>query len=273
MQLSQKREQGKRFLNKGKRLFFEETVKKEIKLISQQQLLYNKPISRQVNCTNLLIFLAQLSPINKALYQSSTFSNKQHQPIIALSLAKEISSRQKRLYMNAVTQQVDKKKVFINLRNEVTTVSYIPCARLNTTTLNTKKNTKKISKQFTKQIENFRSDIRLLTPLNLLISRNFSDPIGINYVSALDNQLAKAHYRLSSKNLLFTRTSKNVLGSNYMNKQTGLIRLKDAIFFDFSYTKESLGKLGLKKTNTLMQQLLETGHQKLWLRKGSSIRL
>jgi hypothetical protein len=58
-----------------------------------------------------------------------------------------------------------------------------------------------------------------------------------------------------------------------MNSQIGLLRTKNTIQFDFAYTKDSLIKLGLKKTNTLMQQLLETGHATLWLRKLSSIRL
>jgi len=40
-----------------------------------------------------------------------------------------------------------------------------------------------------------------------------------------------------------------------MSTQKGLLRTKNALFFDFAYTKDSLTKLGLKKTNTLMQQL------------------
>jgi hypothetical protein len=259
----------------------------------------NKPIHRQTNCLNMLIFLAQLSPINNVLYsifsrnlpQGKSFpgSSKANLPfalllpgksciakakvdiqkieypqsIAAFNLAKEMSSRQKRLYLNGTL--IDKADIFTNVSH--TAVSYTPCTRSNARTLNSKK----ISKKLTKQIENFRGDVQLLMPLNLLISRNFLDHIGINYVSAFESRLAKLHYSLFSKNLLFTRTSKNVLESNYMNKQTGLIRSKDALFFDFSYTKDSLVKLGLKKTNK--GQSLETGHKQLWLRKISSIRL
>ena len=128
-------------------------------------------------------------------------------------------------------------------------------------------------KKLTRQIEHFRSDIKLLAPLGLLLNRSFSEPVGINCISAVDSQLGKTYGNQFLKNLLFRRTPDNFLKSNYMNTQKGLLRTKDTVFFDFAYTKDSLIKLGLKKTNTLMQQLLETGHRSLWLRKLSSVRL
>jgi hypothetical protein len=181
-------------------------------------------------------------------------------------LAKEVENRQKRLYLNSVP--INKEEVLFLTTLRVHKISYTFCPRSSVTILNLK-NIKKL----TKQMEHFRSDIKLLAPLGLLLHRSFLEPVGINCISAVDNRLAKTYCNQFLKNLLFRRTSNNFLKSNYMNSQIGLIRAKNTILFDFAYTKDSLMKLGLTKTNTLMQQLLETGHTTLWLRKLSSIRL
>ena len=221
----------------------------------------------------LLICLAQLSSLNKIFYQSKTFCNKSYNKsvtVIAPSLIKEILFyKQKRLYINnnqgANTQNL-RHTLFTNTRAH--TISYTLCTNSNLIYF------KNISKKLTKQIGNFRSDVKLLMPLALVIHRNFSEPIGLNYISTLENPLAKTYYSLFVKNFLFTRTANNFFKSNYMNTQRGLIRLKDAILFDFAYTKKVLIQPYLKKSNAeRVQQLLETGHKKLWLRKISSIRL
>lgn len=213
----------------------------------------------------LLNYLSQLNPISSAVYQKLKFK-KNHGPTIGipLALAKEVENKQKRLYINSVP--INKEEVPKALRAHK--ISYTLCPRSSVTILNLKS-----IKKLTKQIENFRSDIKLLAPLGLLLHRSFSEPVGINCISAVDNRLGKTYCNQFLKNLLFRRTSDNFLKSSYMNSQTGLLKAKNTILFDFAYTKDSLIKLGLKKTNTLMQQLLETGHTKLWLRKLSSVRL
>lgn len=218
----------------------------------------------------LLNYLGQSSPSNSALYQKLKFKkNRGLVPQVPkvgtfLALAKEVGNKEKRLYINSVPINKEEMSKVLHTHK----ISYAFCPRSNVNILNLK-NIKKL----TKQIENFRSDIKLLAPLGLLLHRSFSEPVGINCISAVDNRLEKTYCNQSLKNLLFRRTPDNFLKSSYMNSQTGLLRAKNTILFDFAYTKDSLIKLGLKKTNTLMQQLLETGHTKLWLRKLSSIRL
>lgn len=213
----------------------------------------------------LLNYLSQLSSVSSGLCQKLELKKNGGSTVsIFLALAKEVGSKQKRLYINSVP--INKEKVSKALHAHK--ISYTFCPRSSVNILNFK-NTKKL----TKQIENFRSDIKLLAPLGLLFHRSFSEPVGINCVSAVDNRLGKTYCNKSLKNLLFRRTPDDFLKSSYMDSQTGLLRAKNTILFDFAYTKDSLIKIGLKKTNTLMQQLLETGHTKLWLRKLSSVRL
>ena len=230
--------------------------------------MYTKPpINYQIIKRFILLnFLVTTLSVSSTLYQKSTL--KKNHGLIAVgssfALAKEIENKQKRLHMNLVP--VSKEEVpKVLLANKI---SYTCCPGSSLTTLNLK-NIKKL----TKQVEHFRSDIKLLAPLELLLHRSFSEPVGVNCISAVDNRLGKTYCNQFLKNLLFRRTANNFLKSSYMDSQTGLLRTKNGILFDFAYTKDSLTKLGLKKTNTLMQQLLETGHTKLWLRKLSSVRL
>jgi hypothetical protein len=238
--------------------------------------LYSKPTISYQNIKRfiLLNYLSQLSPFC-ALYQKELpkgvfKTNHISKPTVntSLALAKEVRNRQKRLYLNSVP--INKEEILFLSTQHAHKISYTFCPRsqFSVTILNLK-NIKKL----TKQIEHFRSDIKLLAPLGLLLHRSFLEPVGINCISAMDNRLGKTYCDQFLKNLLFRRTSNNFLKSNYMNSQIGLLRAKNTILFDFAYTKDSLIKLGLKKTNTLMQQLLETGHTTLWLRKFSSIRL
>ena len=222
-------------------------------------------INRQTTKRLLLLnYLGQPDSANTALHYFRL--KKISKPTVAtpLPLAKEAGNKQKRLHINSVP--INKGAVFTDLRAHK--ISYTFCPRLNAATLNLKS-----IKKLTKQIEHFRSDIKLLAPLGLLLNRSFSEPVGINCISAVDNRLGKTYGNPFLKNLLFRRTPDNFLKSNYMSTQKGLLRTKNALFFDFAYTKDSLTKLGLKKTNTLMQQLLESGHKTLWLRKLSSVRL
>lgn len=231
--------------------------------------LYSKPVINYQTIKRFIllneIYLVAALPINNTLYQKLTFKRNSGSAVaISFPMAKEVENKQKRLYINSVS--MNKKEVSKTLSAH--RISYTFCPSSSVTILNLK-NIKKL----TKQIENFRSDIKLLAPLELLLHRSFLEPIGIHCISAVDNRLRKTYCNQFLKNLLFTRTSNNFLKSSYMDSQIGLLREKNAILFDFAYTKDSLVKLGLKKTNTLMQQLLETGHTKLWLRKLSSIRL
>ena len=213
----------------------------------------------------MLNYLSQSSPANNALHQEPGLKKKGKPTVAApLALAKGVGNKQKRLHINSVP--INKGAIFTDLRSHK--ISYTFCPRLNAATFNLKS-----IKKLTKQIEHFRSDIKLLAPLGLLLNRSFSEPVGINCISAVDNRLGKTYGNPFLKNLLFRRTPDNFLKSNYMSTQKGLLRTKNALFFDFAYTKDSLTKLGLKKTNTLMQQLLESGHKTLWLRKLSSVRL
>ena len=231
--------------------------------------LYDKPaINYQIIKQFIILhYLGRLGPVREAGYHKCAFKeNKKIKTIGSfLALAKETRNKQNRLYINPTT--LNKREGFANLCQN-NRVSYTACPRPSVAILNLK-NTKKL----TKQIENFRSDIKLLAPLGLLLHRSFSEPIGINCISAINNKLEKTYCNPFLKNLLFKRTSGSFLKSNYMSSQTGLLRTKNTILFDFAYTKEYLINLGLKKTSVLMQQLLETGHSKLWLRKLSSVRL
>ena len=229
--------------------------------------LYSKPeINYHIikRCVLLSHLLATL-PIYRTLHQKSIL--KKHSgstTAISFPMAKEVENKQKRLYIDPIS--INKEEVAKTLG--VNAISYTFSPSSSVTLLNLK-NIKKL----TKQIEHFRSDIKLLAPLELLLHRSFSEPVGIHCISTVDNRLRKTYCNPFLKNLLFTRTSNNFLKSSYLGSQIGLLKEKNAILFDFAYTKDSLIKLGLKKTNTLMQQLLETGHTKLWLRKLSSIRL
>lgn len=234
---------------------------------NKKEMYIKPPINYQIIKRFILLnYLVTTLSVSSTLYQKSTL--KKTHGLVAVgssfALAKEIENKQKRLHMNLVP--VSKEEVpKALLANKI---SYTCCPGSSLTTLNLK-NIKKL----TKQVEHFRSDIKLLAPLELLLHRSFSEPVGINCISAVDNRLGKTYCNPFLKNLLFRRTSNNFLKSSYMDSQTGLLRTKNGILFDFAYTKDSLTKLGLKKTNTLMQQLLETGHTKLWLRKLSSVRL
>lgn len=232
--------------------------------------LYNKPkINYQIIKQSIILhYLTRFGPVREAAYQKRAFKENKKIKAIGnfLALAKETRNKQSRLYINPVTL-INKTEGLAN-HSQNNRASYTVCPRPSAAILNLK-NTKKL----TKQIESFRSDIKLLAPLGLLLHRSFSEPIGINCISAINNKLEKTYCNPFLKNLLFKRTSGNFLKSNYMNSQRGLLRTKNTILFDFAYTKEYLINLGLKKTSVLMQQLLETGHSKLWLRKLSSVRL
>jgi hypothetical protein len=229
--------------------------------------LHNKPVINKLIIKRfvLLSFLVATLPINSTLYQKPAFKkNSGSTIVITFPMAKEVENKQKRLHVHSAS--MDKEEVLNHLSAD--TISYTFCPDSSYTTLNLKS-----IKKLTKQIEHFRSDIKLLAPLELVLHRSFSEPVGIHCISAVDTRLRKTYCNPFLKNLLFTRTSNNFLKSGYMDPQIGLLREKNAVLFDFAYTKDSLIKLGLKKKNTLMQQLLETGHTKLWLRKLSSIRL
>nr|YP_010216393.1 hypothetical protein LK039_mgp47 [Ulva intestinalis]UBR43414.1 hypothetical protein [Ulva intestinalis] len=124
-----------------------------------------------------------------------------------------------------------------------------------------------------KHINSFRNTVKPVTPLELVIYRGFCEPAGLNYISALENRLSKSNLNISFSNALFRRASKNGFIANHTNTQTGLIRLKAEIIFEFLYTVNNHGELGVQQNNHSNQYTINIRNQRTWLRKGSSIRL
>lgn len=221
----------------------------------------------------VLAFLSQLSPMNRALYQYSMFTQYESlsfllaypRPIGAACLAKEVFQKQRPVY---TTPRALYQQIKTNIHSHLTSYTILPYS--NSTTLNLKNTT---SKKSIKQLENIRSHSMLLGPLKILIHRSFLESVGIHYLSSLNNRVAKMYSNKFLKNSLLTRLSKDYLRANYIGSRQGLIRLKDTILFDFAYTKSALIQFDLKKTELLTQQVLDTSHRKVWLRKTASIRV
>lgn len=121
-----------------------------------------------------------------------------------------------------------------------------------------KSNNSTVSKN-KKHINLFRNTIKPATSLELVIYRSFSEPAGLNYIGALENRLTKSHCDAKLHYTLFKRPLKSYCVPNHSNTQTGFIRLKAQMIFEFLYTVSYGGEL-------------EVG-QKPWLRRESSIRL
>nr|YP_010003122.1 hypothetical protein JXY92_mgp42 [Ulva torta]AZP40234.1 hypothetical protein [Ulva torta] len=124
-----------------------------------------------------------------------------------------------------------------------------------------------------KHINFFSNTVKPMVPFELIIFRSFCEPAGLNYLTALENRLSKSCFNANFSNILFRRTSNNGFIPNYTNTQTGLIRLKAQIIFEFLYTLSNEGKPVIEQQASRDRDMLDLGNTKIWLRKGSSIRL
>nr|AZP40196.1 hypothetical protein [Ulva flexuosa] len=124
-----------------------------------------------------------------------------------------------------------------------------------------------------KHINFFSNTVKRVVPLELVIYRSFSEPAGLNYLTALENRLSKSCFNINFSNVLFRRTSNNGFIPNYTNTQTGLIRLKAQIIFEFLYTLSNQGKSVTEQKASRDPDMLDPSNPKLWLKKGSSIRI
>nr|YP_010437024.1 hypothetical protein NQY40_mgp58 [Ulva meridionalis]UTA96498.1 hypothetical protein [Ulva meridionalis]UTA96558.1 hypothetical protein [Ulva meridionalis]UTA96615.1 hypothetical protein [Ulva meridionalis]UTA96667.1 hypothetical protein [Ulva meridionalis]UTA96720.1 hypothetical protein [Ulva meridionalis] len=126
-----------------------------------------------------------------------------------------------------------------------------------------------------KHINFFSNTAKSVIPLELIIYRSFCEPAGLNYFTALENRLSKSRLNINFSNALFRRISNNGFIPNYTNTQTGLIRLRAQIIFEFLYTLNNQGKSVIEQNNFFLnhRHMSDSENIKLWLRKGSSIRL
>lgn len=124
-----------------------------------------------------------------------------------------------------------------------------------------------------KHINLFRNTAKPVIPIELVISRSFCEPASLNYISALENRLSKSHFNINFSNALFRRASQTGFIANYTNTQTGLIRLKAQVIFEFLYTGSDRGESGVKQDDHSNQYMFNVRNQRPWLRKRSSVRL
>ena len=126
-----------------------------------------------------------------------------------------------------------------------------------------------------KHINFFSNTVKPLIPLELIIFRSFCEPAGLNYFTALENRLSKNCFNINFSSTLFRRISNNGFIPNYTNTQTGLIRLKAQIIFEFLYSFNNQSQSILEQNSFLKnhRSTLDSKSTKLWLRKGFSVRL
>nr|YP_009183718.1 hypothetical protein [Ulva prolifera]ALN38248.1 hypothetical protein [Ulva prolifera]QZJ45941.1 hypothetical protein [Ulva prolifera] len=219
--------------------------------------------------TNSMFLLAFL---NLLYSQDKVISNS----VLAkqVSLTNQLSAKQQKSWLNTekptqLTNLNDYRDSTIH-KNLSTRYRYImsPYAGLK------KPNDSNFSK-VQKHINFFSNTVKPVTPLELLIYRSFCEPAGLNYLTALENRLSKSCLNVNFSKILFRRTSNNGFIPNYTNTQTGLIRLKAQIIFEFLYTlnqdKSVIEEKGYSNHRDMLN--LDNSNSKLWLRKGASIRL
>jgi hypothetical protein len=124
-----------------------------------------------------------------------------------------------------------------------------------------------------KHINFFRNTVKPATSLELVIYRSFCEPAGLNYISALENRLSKSRLNAKWSNALFRRSLNSNYIPNYNNAQTGLIRVKAQMIFEFLYAVSNGRELNVDQNNFPNQHTLDVGNRRPWLRKESSIRL
>lgn len=213
----------------------------------------------------LLAFLNLLYPQSKAVHNSLLAKQ--------VSLTNQLSTRQQKSLLNR-----EKSTQLTNLNNYINSKTHrnLPanyCYLISAYSGFKKLNESSFSK-VQKHINLFSNTAKPLLPLELVIYRSFCEPAGLNYFTALENRLSKSHFNINFSSTLFRRTSNNGFIPNSTNTQTGLIRLKAQIIFEFLYTLSNQSKSVIEqKNNSNQRDKLDSGNSKLWLRKGSSIRI
>nr|BBE20943.1 hypothetical protein [Ulva ohnoi] len=216
------------------------------------------------NSMLLLAFLNLLYPQSKAVHNSLLAKQ--------VSLTNQVSIQQKSLLNREKFTQLTNLNNYIDSKthkNVSTNYRYLISAYSGFKKLNESSFSK-----VQKHINLFSNTAKPLLPLELVISRSFCEPAGLNYFTALENRLSKSRFNIDLSSTLFRRISNNGFIPNYTNTQTGLIRLKAQIIFEFLYTVSNQGKPVIEqKNNSNQRDKLDSGDAKLWLRKGSSIRI
>nr|AML79978.1 hypothetical protein [Ulva fasciata]QBR54768.1 hypothetical protein [Ulva lactuca] len=212
----------------------------------------------------LLAFLNLLYPQSKV--QHNSLLAKQASLTNQLSIQqKSLLNREKFTQLASLNNYIDSK----THKNVSTNYRYLISAYSGFKKLN-ESNFSKVQKH----INLFSNTAKPLLPLELVIYRSFCEPAGLNYFTALENRLSKSRFNINLSSTLFKRISNNGFIPNYTNTQTGLIRLKAQIIFEFLYTVSNQGKPVIEQQNNSNQRdKLDSGDARLWLRKGSSIRI
>nr|WVH39710.1 hypothetical protein [Ulva taeniata] len=206
-------------------------------LYPQSQTVHNSLLAKQVSLTNQLSIRQQKSLLNRDKFTQLTNLNN---------------------YIDSKTH----KNVSTNYRYLIS--AYSGFKKLNESSFS----------RVQKHINLFSNTAKPLLPLELVIYRSFCEPAGLNYFTALENRLSKSRFNINLSSTLFRRISNNGFIPNYTNTQTGLIRLKAQIIFEFLYTINNQGKPVIEqKNNSNQRDKLDSENAKLWLRKGSSIRI
>nr|YP_009546825.1 hypothetical protein [Ulva expansa]AYO97747.1 hypothetical protein [Ulva expansa]AYP41025.1 hypothetical protein [Ulva expansa] len=212
------------------------------------QLCYFKP--NYEHMTYSMFLLSFLS----VLYLQHKQENQVSAPITGISLSNQLQIGKKNPLS---TDNVTKLKQ--NLANPASNSRLSKCRYIVSPYSGLKKSNGSTFSKVQKHINLFRNTVKPATSLELVIYRSFCEPAGLNYISALENRLSKSRCSAKMSNILFRRPFKSNFVPNYTNAQTGFIRLKGQIIFEFLYTISYRGELDVE--------------QKSWLRKESSIRL
>nr|AKF33550.1 hypothetical protein [Ulva sp. UNA00071828] len=224
--------------------------------------------SNYKDITNNMLLLAFLNLLYSQNKNFKYYFPKQ------VSLTSQLSDRQQKGVLNT-----EKSTQFPNLNSYVDSTIYNSLLTKYRYILSAYSGSKKANNlnlsKVQKHINSFSNTIKPIIPLELIIYRSFCEPAGLNYFTALDNRLSKNCFNINFSNTLFRRTSNNGFIPNYTNTQTGLIRLKAQIIFEFLYTLNNKGKSVIEQNSFLKnhQSMLDSKNPKLWLRKGSSVRL
>ena len=242
-----------------------------LQLQKVDQLCYFRPNYEHMTYSMFLLSFLSL------LYLQNKQDNRGAAPITSISLSNQLKigigrGRQKN---PSSTENITKlrRNLSLNLadpesNNRSTKYCYVvsPYSGL-------KKSNNSTFSKVQKHISFFRNTVKPTTSLELVIYRSFCEPAGLNYISALENRLSKSRFNAKRSNALFRRPLKSNCIPNYTNAQTGLIRLKAQMIFEFLYTVSYRGELDGDQKNYSNQYMLDVGNRRPWLRKESSIRL
>nr|YP_010003087.1 hypothetical protein JXX85_mgp34 [Ulva sp. TM708]AZP40120.1 hypothetical protein [Ulva sp. TM708] len=229
------------------------------------QLCYFRPNYEHMTYSMFLLSFLSL------LYLQNKQDNQVSAPITSISLSNQLKIGRVRQKNPLSTENVTKLRrnlVDPASNSRLTKYCYVisPYSGL-------KKSNNSTFSKVQKHINFFRNTVKPATSLELVIYRSFCEPAGLNYISALENRLSKSRLNAKRSNTLFRRPLKSNCIPNYTNAQTGLIRLKAQMIFEFLYTVSYGGELDVDQKNYSNQSMLDVGNRRPWLRKESSIRL